>query len=84
MCIESKSIDLVREWATSYQEYSLQDWLYNELFVARAEQIRLKDVLRQLEWSSLGPDYPLMCPLCDQVPDKGHSPDCPIGRVLEE
>jgi hypothetical protein len=60
--------------------------LETELTVARAEIERLRDVLRQVQWGNEYINFPavLMCPLCDQVPENGHAPDCLVGMCLEE
>jgi hypothetical protein len=37
--------------------------------------------LRQIQWSG-GYGETSMCPLCDQVPENGHAPDCHLGMAL--
>jgi hypothetical protein len=48
---------------------------------------RAKEVIKSVEWSGWAPSddgIVAMCPLCDQVNRKGHSPDCLIGMLLAE
>lgn len=46
----------------------------------RAENARLKDVLKQLEWLSR---FVNTCPLCYKRKETGHADDCPIGTALK-
>lgn len=44
---------------------------------------QLTDALTAVEWLPMLPDSDtLMCPLCDQVQENGHAPDCLIGMAL--
>ncbi len=53
----------------------------------RAELRAAVAALRQVQWGNtvIGdwnlPRY--LCPLCDQVERRGHSPDCHVGAVIE-
>lgn len=42
-----------------------------------------RKALQQIQWSG-GYGETSMCPLCDQVPERGHAPDCHIGMALEQ
>jgi hypothetical protein len=60
--------------------------LCDEVERLRAENDRLREALRQVQWSARGihnykPEP--MCPICDQIRDLGHAPDCLVGMAME-
>ncbi len=52
----------------------------DDLTALRAENARLVEVLKQLEWLSR---FVNTCPLCYKRKETGHADDCPIGTALK-
>lgn len=55
----------------------------NELSALRAENAKLREALKAVEYTIVDDTMVAVCPKCESLPTEPHEPDCIIGNALK-